>query len=142
MGKINWPRVLLGGVLAGVVINAFEFVTNVLFLAGEWEATMKAAGQTMVNSAGSIAIFLIWGFLSGIAAVWLYAAARPRFGPGPKTAALTGFAYWFLSAALCALDEAGVGLYRLRLLTILGLITLVQYVVASLAGAWVYKEQS
>jgi hypothetical protein len=28
MGKINWARVLLGGLLAGFVINIFEYVTN------------------------------------------------------------------------------------------------------------------
>ena len=28
MGKINWVRVLLGGLLAGFIINIFEYVTN------------------------------------------------------------------------------------------------------------------
>jgi hypothetical protein len=140
MGKINWARVLLGGLLAGVVINIFEFVTNGVFLASEWKATMKAVGRTTPLTASAGAIFLTWGFLSGIGAIWLYAAARPRFGPGVKTAALTGFAFWVLSSALCALDEAGVGLYRPRLLIILVTVCLVQSVVASVAGAWLYKE--
>ena len=26
--------------------------------------------------------------------MWLYAAIRPRYGPGPKTAALAGLALW------------------------------------------------
>jgi len=26
MGKINWNRVILGGLVAGVIINVFEFV--------------------------------------------------------------------------------------------------------------------
>ena len=28
MGKINWARVLLGGLVAGFIINIFEYVTN------------------------------------------------------------------------------------------------------------------
>ncbi len=36
MGKINWGRVFLGGLLAGVVVNVFEFVTNGLVLASNW----------------------------------------------------------------------------------------------------------
>jgi hypothetical protein len=115
MAKINWTRVLLGGLLAGVIINVFEFVTNGVFVAAEWKAMMKALGRTTVPSAGGAVIFLIWGFLSGIGAIWLYAAARPRFGPGVKTAALTGFAFWALTTGLCSLDEARVGLYRPRL---------------------------
>ncbi len=140
MGKINWARVFLGGLLAGVIINVFEFVTNSVFLAAEWEVMMKALGRTTLPSASGAVIFLIWGFLSGIGAIWLYAAARPRFGPGVKTAALTGFAFWVLTTVLCAIDEAGVGLYRPRLLIILVLVCLVQSVLASIAGAWVYKE--
>ena len=92
MGKINWVRVLLGGLLAGLVINIFEYVTNGILLAANWDAAMKALGRQLSMSA--IAVFIVGGFIGGIAAIWLYAAARPRFGPGPKTAVLTGFAYW------------------------------------------------
>jgi len=140
MGKINWARVLLGGLLAGTIINVFEFVTNGVFLAPEWKAMMEVLGRTTPPSAGGAVIFLIWGFLSGIGAIWLYAAARPRFGAGMKTAVLTGFAFWVLTTVLSTVDEAGVGLYPLRLLCILAIVCLVQSVAASVAGAWLYKE--
>lgn len=143
MGKINWTRVLLGGVLAGLIINLFEFLANSVFLAPDWEAMMKALGRTNFPSSSAAVIFLIWGFLSGIAAIWLYAAIRPRFGPGVKTAVLTGFAFWLLTIVLRTIDDAGVGypfLYPPRLLTILMVVCLVQFVAASVAGAWVYKE--
>src|SRR5215470_11962590 len=97
MDKINWTRVLLGGVLAGVVINVFEFVANGVFLTADWEAMMRAVGQTNFPSSSATVIFLIWGFLCGIGVIWLYAAVRPRFGPGVKTAVLTGFAFWLLT---------------------------------------------
>ena len=143
MGRINWVRVLLGGVVAGVVINIFEFVTNGVFLAADWEALMKALGRTNFPSSSAAFIFLIWGFLSGIGTIWLYAAVRPRFGPGVKTAVLTGFAFWLLTTVLRTIDDAGVGypfLYPTRLLTILVFVCLMQYIAASLAGAWIYKE--
>ena len=139
MGKINWTRVLLGGLVAGLIINVFEFITNGVFLADEWEAAMKSTGASAPGS-GAMMTLTIWGFLMGIAAVWLYAAARPRFGPGVKTAVMTGFAFWLLSSALSALDEAATGIYPVRLVTILALVCLVQNIVASVAGAWIYKE--
>jgi hypothetical protein len=71
---------------------------------------------------------------------WLYAAVRPRFGPGVKTAAMTGVAFWLLTTALCELDEFGVGLYSTRILLVLALVCLVQWVAAAVAGAWVYRE--
>jgi hypothetical protein len=131
--------VLLGGLLAGTIINVFEFVTNGVFLAAEWRAMMQALGRTTPPGASG-AVFLIWGYLSGIGAIWLYAAARPRFGSGTKTAVLTGFAFWVLTTVLCTIDEAGVGLYPLRLLVILFFVCLVQCVAAWVAGAWLYKE--
>jgi hypothetical protein len=84
INKINWTRVLLGGLLAGLIINVFEFVTNGVVLASQWETAMKALGLSMSGSA--LIAFTILGFLSGITAVLLYATTRPRLGPGAKTA--------------------------------------------------------
>ncbi len=138
MGKINYTRVVLGGLLAGVVINIFEFVTNGVILAKRWEAAMSALGRRMPESA--IPAFVVWGFLVGIGAIWLYAAARPRFGPGPRTAALTGFACWALVCALPNFASAAMQLFPRRLLGIGTLVALVEIIVASIAGAWPYKE--
>ncbi len=138
MGKINWGRVILGGLLAGLVINIFEYVVNGVVLAADWEAAMKALGHQMSNSA--IAVFVVWGFLAGIAAIWLYAAARPRFGPGPKTAALTGVGYWVVGYALPNFGLAPLGLFPPRLLVIGTIVGLVEIIVASEIGAWIYKE--
>jgi hypothetical protein len=51
MGKINWERVLLGGLLAGFIINIFEYVTNGVVLAANWDAAMKALGRHLSMSA-------------------------------------------------------------------------------------------
>lgn len=143
MGKINWARVFLGGLLAGVIINVFEFVANGVFLAPEWQTMMKALGRDTFPSPDGAIIFLLWGFLSGIGVIWLYAAIRPRFGQGVKTAILAGFAFWILTTVLRTIDDAGVGqpfLYPPRLLVTLVVVCLLQFLAASLAGAWVYKE--
>lgn len=139
MGKINWGRVLLGGIVAGVIINIFEFVTNGLVLSRDLEAAMKALGRTM--DPGAIGVFVIWGFLAGICAIWLYAAARPRFGPRAKTAALTGFAFWIFSYALPSVGQWALHLFPHRLIAIGTLVGLVEVIIGSIAGAAIYKEQ-
>ena len=50
MRKINWSRVFLGGLVAGVIINLFEFVTNGVFLAAQWESMMRPLGRTTFPS--------------------------------------------------------------------------------------------
>jgi hypothetical protein len=138
MGKINWGRVLLGGVLAGLIINIFEWVTNGIVLKAEWDSVMRALGHPMSSSA--IPIFVIWGFLVGIAATWLYAAARSRFGAGPKTAMLTGFAFWIFGFVLPTLGQFALQLFPVRLLMIGLCVGLVEILAASFAGGWVYRE--
>src|SRR5207245_11563291 len=98
MGKINLARVFLGGLLAGLIINIFEYVLNGVVLASQWDAYMKALGRQMRPNA--IPFFIISAFVAGIGVVWLYAVARPRLGAGPKTAALTGAAYRFFAYAI------------------------------------------
>jgi hypothetical protein len=139
MGKINWGRVFLGGLLAGVVVNVFEFVANGLVLASSWDTAMRNLGRQMPR--GAIAVFVLVGFLVGITAVWLYAAARPRYGPGPRTAVLIGFGYWLIGYALPTLGWAAMGLIPRRLLAIGTVVGLVEIVAATVIGAWLYTEE-
>jgi hypothetical protein len=44
MGGINWGRVILGGLLAGILINVFEFILNGIILAKDWEAALLTRG--------------------------------------------------------------------------------------------------
>ncbi len=136
--EINWTRVLLGGLLAGVIINAFEFVTNGVVLASQWEAAMKALGRSISGSA--LLAFTILGFLIGITAVLLYARARPSLGPGAKTAVLTGFVLWVIGYALPSFGFSAMGLLPKRLLLIGTIVGLLEVTLASVAGAWLYKE--
>src|SRR5437588_1440188 len=94
MAHTNRVRVVLGGLLAGVVINVVEFVTNGVVLKADWGQAMQALGKPAVPSGSAIAIYNVWGFLVGIAAVWIYAAIRTRYGAGAGTAARAGIAGW------------------------------------------------
>src|SRR5215472_12200620 len=98
MAHTNRGRVLLGGMLAGVVINVVEYVTNGLVLKQAWAQAMQALGKPSELSGAAILTFNIWGFLLGIAAVWLYAAIRPRYGQGVGTATRAALAAWVLVA--------------------------------------------
>ncbi|PYU17973.1 MAG: hypothetical protein DMG30_29645 [Acidobacteria bacterium] len=140
MGKINWGRVIPGGIVAGIIINIFEYVTNGRVLAAEWAAAMQTLGRQL--PASSNAIFVVWGFLVGISAIWLYAAARTRFGPGPATAVLTGFAYWVIGYLFPNVVSWALAIFPSRLLGITTVVGLVEIIVASLAGASIYKERA
>ncbi|MFQ5931728.1 MAG: hypothetical protein ACE5MM_04935 [Nitrospiraceae bacterium] len=142
MGKINWSRVLLGGIVAGIIIDVGEFVLHGVVLGPEWREVMEALGRPMQVTAGNIIFYVLLGLAYGILAVWVYAAIRPRFGAGPTTALYAGFAVWLLGYLLPTLIWAPMGLFPGRLLRIALLAGLVEILVATLAGAWLYKEQA
>src|SRR5260370_21249407 len=135
---IHWGGVLVGGLLAGIVVNLFEYVTHGVVLASDWNAVMQNLGRQMPRSA--VVIFVLMGFLVGIMAVWLYAAARPRYGAGPRTAAFVGFGYWIIGYALPNLGLVSTGLIPRRLLAIVTIVGLVEIVAAMIVGAWFYTE--
>jgi MFS family permease len=140
MEKINGLRVIAGGLVAGVVINVCEFIVNGVILKDRWAAAMKALGKPTGYGATEMAAFLVWGFLVGIFAIWLYAAIRPRYGPGPKTAAIAGVALWVLGYLLASIPTVATHLFGRRLVAYGIAVGLVEAVGGTLLGAWLYKE--
>jgi len=140
MSSINWSRVILGGLLAGLVINVFEFVVNGLILAKDLEAAMTALGRQVGPE--QLTMFVAWGFLVGIFAVWLYAAIRPRYGAGAKTAICAGSAVWGMGYFLAAVTPVAMKLFP-AWIQVTGLaVGLVEVMVATVLGAWLYQEPS
>jgi hypothetical protein len=90
---------------------------------------------------GPIAAFWLWGFLIGIYALSLYATIRPRFGPGPKTAVIAGIGVWVPASLLAMIAPAALHLFRYRLIAIGVVLGLIEIVVGTVVGAWLYKEQ-
>jgi hypothetical protein len=139
MGKINWGRVVLGGLLAGLVLNVIDYLVYGVWLAADLNAAMQALGKSAM-AMSTIVWFIIFDFLFGIFLVWFYAAIRPRFGPGPRTAALAGVAIWVLYGALHTLGEAPMGLFPPRIYVIGLIVGLAEYVAAGVIGAKYYVE--
>src|SRR2546426_12462249 len=98
MNRINFGRVLLGGLVAGLVINIGEFLLNGVVLHSQMEADFKRMNLTPPgNSFVAVAVGLT--FVFGIVAVLLYAMIRSRLGPGPKTAIVSALILWFCFCA-------------------------------------------
>ncbi len=142
MSNINIGKVVLGGLLAGLVINIAEFVLHGVVLAADWVEVMKSLKRPTETTTAQITGFVVSGFVIGILAVWLYAAIRPRFGAGPGTAATAGFFIWVLGYVMGSAGPVIQGIYPMRLVTIACAVGLVEAIVATILGAAVYKEEA
>jgi hypothetical protein len=141
MPRINLPKVLVGGLVAGLVINISQFILNMGVIADESAAAMQRMGVPEPGGA-AITIYVILGFLIGILLVWLYAAIRPRFGPGPSTAVLAGLVMWAVWYGFRMIDFMAAGTWPRNLLILAIVWGFVEMIIAALVGGWLYKEET
>jgi len=139
MGSINMARVLLGGIAAGVVINIGESILNLVLVGEQLEAQMASMNLPVMGGA-SIGVFVVMGFIVGIAMVWLYAAIRPRYGAGPKTALCAGSVVWFFAYLYSGIGMVVMGMFTASLMVVGVLWGLVELLAAALVGAYLYQE--
>jgi len=139
MGSINLGRVILGGFVAGVIIDVFEFVLNGVLLADQWPGIMAAINRPP-SGMHDVVLFNIVGIITGIVAVWTYAAIRPRFGSGVKTAIYAAGLTWVTAYALATVTPTVMGVFSHHMAMVLVAVGLVEIVVATIVGAWLYKE--
>ena len=139
MGKIDLKRVIVGGLLAGLILNVADWLLYGLYLAPDFEAAMLALGKQPVGGS-TIAGFVVLDFLWGILLVYLYAAIRPRFGPGLRTAIHAGLLLWMAAVLFHAIGEGAYGLFPQRLYVIGTVASFIYIPLATVVGAWAYKE--
>jgi hypothetical protein len=140
--KMNIARVLIGGILAGVVVSVITGAANTCFLQNDflnWAAGME--GHLHPPKQGvQVSLWTVMALLDGLVSVWIYAGLRSSCGAGVRTALLSGFLVWIVGRFCVALDMIGLGVFPLRLLmgqSILGLLALLP---GSVIGAWLYRE--
>jgi hypothetical protein len=141
---INTKKVLLGGIVAGVVMNAIDFVVNGYLLAARMKAETDAfkpglSDQMMEGSA--IAGYIVMDFVLGIALVWTYAAIRPRFGPGIRTASYAALLFWILTMIFMS-GYMHMGMMSTGLWFTFAFVGLVNYLLSAWAGAKFYTEDA
>src|SRR2546429_9557136 len=134
MGKINWGRVVVGGLLAGVVLNIVDFVFFGMVMKQDIGAAMQALGKRPGAMDSLVPLFVVLDFVYGIGLLWVYAAIRPRFGAGAKTAVIAGVAGGFFAGLLHSGGEGPMGLFPQQMYTVGPIVELVKYAVAGAGG--------
>jgi hypothetical protein len=139
MNNINFGRVILGGLVTGLILNIGEFLLNEVVFVRQMEEMFRRLnvprpGGSFIATAVGIT------FLLGIVIVWIYAMIRPRFGPGPKTAIIAAFVAWFCVYFYCGILNATLFNMPSSFL-LMGMVWgIIEYILAAVAGAWLYKE--
>lgn len=139
MGSIEKGRVILGGLVAGVVLNVGEYVLNGVLLKERWDAAMVDLELEPMGPA-TIGVMVLLTFVVGLILVWTYAAIRERFSPGPKTATIAALQVWVLLYVFPFVWNSLTPVFPTDLLLIATVWGLFELPIAAVVGAFLYKE--
>jgi hypothetical protein len=137
MGKINFGRVLLGGIVAGIVIDVLSWIVDGVILKSQWAAANQ--GNFTTNQ---ILGFCVLGLIAGLLIIWFYAACKPRLGTRYRTALNVGLAAWILAYVLPNAAYLYVTAHQHNLMVFTTLGNLVEVLAGTFIGAALYKESA
>lgn len=134
MESIRWKGVLLGGVCAGLLLNASGMASALVLGLPETFARFgvaPSAATALLHSGLRLGV--------GVASVLVYVGMRGSYGPGPRTAVATGLLVWFIgyvpgSAVLHELGALSTGQLAAALPW-----GAAEAVAATVLGAWLYR---
>lgn len=138
MTGMNLGRVLLGGLVAGLVVNLGETILNMVVIADAMEIMLAANNGGM--AAWAMPLFITMAFAWGILFVAAYAAIRPRFGAGWQTAMIAATTLWIMGNLLPGLGNLALGIGEPATVLTASTWGFFEFNIAAILGAWVYQE--
>jgi hypothetical protein len=141
MLKVNWSRVLIGGLVAAIICFFTDGFFHEKVVAADWQAiydNLRVAPP--VHSTGQLAYFAIFELGRGLLCVLLYALLRPCCGPGPKTAVWAGVLGWLAFSVTGPAQFIPLGFFSHALWLKVGAYHLITSIIATIAGAVLYKD--
>ena len=132
---MSWVRIVLCGYVAGVVCYLLSALSLPLF-AQDFLTFMQRGGP---HTRWDGVFFFGIDLMMGIWAMWLYSVITPRYGAGPKTAAIAGLAWWTIKSLQSA-KWVGLGFVPEGIVLVPLATSLITIVVASGIGAWLYEK--
>jgi hypothetical protein len=137
---INWGRVVVGSLVAGLIAFISDGFLHEKLLAADWKAVYDAlAARPPQHGSGGLAYFAVFELGRGVLTMLLYVLLRTPFGPGPRTAALAGVASWIAFSLTGPAQFIPLGFFSHALWFKAGAFQLVTSILAALGGAALYK---
>jgi len=134
----------MGGILASVVFIVAEvIVEGILRLVigfNEVDLAREYFPEIVLSGPRYQIINILYLVVSCMAAVWLYAALRPKFGPGIKTAFIASIFFIFV-IFLFMVNNVNMEIYPLKPALISLALGMAEFPVSIIAGTSIYKPR-
>jgi len=142
VGRINVGRVIICGIIAGVICFLGDGVVHGVLLKGRWAEIMNAASKGGASDGGSQhpGYFIAYDLLKGLIALWIYAAIRPSSRPGPETALKAAILVWLLVIPVPIIGLLPMRFFGAEFAVMWSIYGIVPIIVGTLVGAWMYRD--
>lgn len=144
MTRINNGRVILGGVVAGIICFFGDAIVHGILLNSQWAAivaTMRVSGAANFAQR-DFGYFAIYDLLKGVLAVWIFAAALPRFGSRVFTALMASITVWLLVIPVPTMGLIPMAFFPGKFVLLWSIYGLLPIVIGTLAGAMCYRDSA
>ncbi|HSE33456.1 MAG TPA: hypothetical protein VLA93_17925 [Pyrinomonadaceae bacterium] len=139
--RINWSRFVIGALVATVICFFSDGFMHERLLANDWKNVYGAWGITEPQEHSTALIyFFIFEIGRGVLSMFLYVLMPGCCGAGPKTAVFAAIAAWFAFSLTAPAQFIPLGFFSNQLWLKAGAIQLVTSIIATLAGAALYKD--
>lgn len=142
MTKINFGRLIMGGLIASVILMLSDGLLHERVLHPYWEYVYDGLGghEPQTGHGTAILYFLVFEMGRGFLAVLVYALMRPFHGAGPKTAVFAAAVAWLAFSVCGPAQFIPLGFYSRRLWVMVAGAQLVTSIAANLVAAWMYRD--
>ena len=138
---MNVQRIVLGGLLAGVICYVGDAVVHGVLLTQRWQEIAATLKLPQGGSSGMV-WFALYDLIKGGAAVLLYALIRPRLGPGPRTAAIAGLLVWALTIPVPLAGLIPIHFFGRKFALLWSIYGAFPVVIGAVAGCALYREEA
>ena len=141
MAKINWGRLIVGILIAAIIMFVTDGFVHEALLKSDWKAVYEGLRAAEPEPHGiSMVYFAIFELGRAFTSMLFYATMRTHFGAGPKTAVLAGIAGWIAFSLTGPAQFIPLGFFSNALWLKVGAFHLVTSILATVAGAALYKD--
>lgn len=143
MATINWGRLILGSLIAAFIMFVTDGFIHGTIAQADWKAVYSGLRASEPAEHGmSMVYFAIFELGRGFTAMMFYVLMRAYFGAGPKTAMLAGIVGWIAFSLTGPVQFIPLGFFSNALWLKVGAIHLITSILATIAGAALYKDAS
>lgn len=141
MARINWGRLFISSLIAAIIMFVTDGFIHETILKADWHALYTALHATEPEAHGSNMIyFALFELGRGFTAMMFYVTMRAFFGAGPKTAVLAGIVGWIAFSLTGPVQFIPLGFFSNALWLKVAVIHLIVSIIATIAGAALYKD--